>query len=61
MVLMTLHAICCNEDEFVNVQITFDDSDDKNFGDITLPMVRNEAYQQRMLDVCRDMHRFGYL
>lgn len=59
MAVMTLHATCCESSELANVHNVLDSMDD--LGDVTLPMVRNPVYRQRMADVCRDMIRFGYL
>lgn len=61
MALMTLHSTCCVEKDLPDVSAALESSELIDLDKYTKDLLYNPAYIKRMIGVCRDMVRLGYL
>lgn len=63
MALLALHAITCSSEELVNVQSSLDTNqfDDEEGLKCNDELLKKPYYIERMIEVCEDVVRLGYL
>lgn len=61
MAVMTLHALCQDENELADVQSIMDEVSMADMKNIALKMISNPVYIKRMSDLCRDLVEMKYL